>query len=170
MARLGLFLLLLLLPLPAWSTDVPLCVMQRKNNAHEVHDRLQVEAHCALVSAAPVRVLWHLGHATPAHTAPVTGLARLAYAPVAQTVTENWVSFHLRPLPARRIKATARYEPATHTCVPQVHVEMQAQWAALERIYVHADEGLLEPEVVYIDLFGHTVEAPHHPVTERLHP
>jgi hypothetical protein len=109
-------------------------------------------------------------HDAPAHTAPVTGLARLAYAPVAQTVTGNWVSFHLRPLPERRIKATARYESATHTCVPHVHVEMQAQWVALERIYVHADEGLLDPEVVYIDLFGHTLEARPRPVTERLRP
>lgn len=163
-------LLLLGLPLPGWSQDVPLFVIQRNKNANEVRYHLRVDAHCQLVSAAPVTAFWHLFHEGPQHTAPLTGLARLAYAPVAQTVTGNWVTFHLRPLPQRRLTATAYYQPDTHTCAPQVQVEIQGQWVALERIYIHADEGLLDPEVVYIDLFGYTLAARPHPVTERIEP
>ena len=163
-------ILLLGLPLPGWSQDVPLFVIQRNKNANEVRYHLRVDAHCQLVSDAPVTAFWHLFHEDPKHTAPLTGLARLAYAPVAQTVTGNWVTFHLRPLPQRRLTATAYYQPDTHTCAPQVQVEIQGQWVALERIYVHADEGLLDPEVVYIDLFGYTLAAWPQPVTERIEP
>ena len=170
MPILCLTLLILLLPLPAWSRDVPLFFIQRNKNANEVHYRLQVDAHCHLVSDAPVSAIWKLLQENPEKTAPLTGLERLVYAAVGQHVAGNWVSFHLRPLKERRIKATAIYHPDTQTCAPQVHVEMQAQWVTLERIYVHANEGLLDPKVVYIDLFGQTLEAPRYPVMERIHP
>lgn len=165
-----ILLTLLLLPLPAWSGDIPLFFIQRSKNANEVHYRLQVDDHCRLISDAPVSAIWKLWEKNPAHTKPLTGFDRLAYGVVDQHVTENWVSFHLRPLKARRIKATAIYQPATQTCAPIVHIEMHAQWAALERIYVHADEGLFKPKVVYIDLFGKTLESTPQPMTERIHP
>jgi hypothetical protein len=163
-------LLLLLLPLPAWSKEVHLFTIQRSKNANEVHYRLHVDAHCHLVSATPVEAVWHLVEESPAQTKVLTAVQQLAYGAVQQHVAENWVSFHLRPLAQRRIKATATYDPHTATCSPSVHTEINAQWATLERIYVHAEERLLRPKVLYIDVFGKSLEAPPQPVQERIHP
>ena len=171
MPRIGLtLLLLLLLPLSGWSSTVPLFVIQRSKNANEVQYRLHVDAHCRLVSATPVDAIWHLLAARPETTKPLTALDHLAYGAVQQTVAENWVSFHLRSLAQRRVQATAIYDPHTATCAPQVRTAINAQWAALERIYVHAEERLLRPKVLYIDLFGTSLETPLHPVQERIHP
>ena len=49
-----LLLPLLLLPWPAWSTDLLLFVIQRSKNANEVQYSLQVDDHCALASDTPV--------------------------------------------------------------------------------------------------------------------
>lgn len=163
-------LTLLVLPLPAWSHDLLLFVIQRNKNANEVHYRLQVDDHCHLASDTPVSAIWKLLAEGPENTKPLTGLARLAYAAVDQHVEGNWVSFHLPPLKERRIKATAISQPATQTCAPIVYVEMQGQWAALERMYVQAEEGLLDPTVLYIELFGKSLEASPRPVTERIQP
>jgi hypothetical protein len=165
-----ILLTLLLLPLPAWSNAVPLFVIQRNKNTNEVHYQLHVDDRCQIVSPKPVATFWKLLHEDPQKTAPLTGLERLAYGVVQQNVHDNWVSFRLRPLRERLIKATARYQPETQACTASVHVEMHEQWAALERVYVHADEGLLDPEVRFIDLIGKSLESPPRPVTERIYP
>ncbi len=47
-------LTLLLLPLPGWSTDLNLFVIQRSKNTNEVQYQLHVNDRCHLVSATPV--------------------------------------------------------------------------------------------------------------------
>jgi hypothetical protein len=51
---------LLVFPLPAWSKDLLLFVIQRSKNANEVHYYLRVDAHCNLASDTPVHALWKL--------------------------------------------------------------------------------------------------------------
>jgi len=172
MSRISLTLLtlLLLLPLPGWSKDVPLFVIQRSKNANEVQYQLRVNDRCQIVSHHPVSAFWHLRAEQPATTEPLNALDQLAYGVVRQHVAENWVVFRLRALEAKPIKATATYHPDTGTCVPNVHVAINDQVAALERVYVQTDEGRVRPTVTYIDVVGITVEGPPLPVTERITP
>jgi hypothetical protein len=171
MKIIGMTLLaLLLLPLPGWSTDLNLFLIQRSKNTNEVQYQLHVNDHCQIVSDTPVGAFWKLLEVSPEKTAALTILDRIAYGVVAQNVDENWVSFHLRALAQKRVKATAIYNPQTETCSPIVHVEINAQWAALERIYVQAEERLLRPKVLYIDVVGKSLTSSPTPVRERIYP
>jgi Domain of unknown function (DUF4833) len=169
-------LTLLLLPLPGWSKDLNLFVIQRSKNANEVQYRLHVDDHCRIVSEKPVEVFWKLLAESPEKTEPLTDLEHIAYGAAHQHVAENWVSFrlrsleHYRPLEQRSVKATAIYDPHTSACAPIVHTEINTQWAALERIYVQAEERLVRPKVRYIDVFGKSLASRPTPVKERIAP
>jgi hypothetical protein len=163
-------LLALLIPLSAWSKEVHLFSIQRSKNDNEVQYRLHVDDHCHIVSNKPVNAVWKLLEESPEKTESLSELEHMAYGVVHQKVDENWVSFRLRPLEQRSLKATAIYDPQTNTCSPIVQTEINAQLATLERIYVQAEEGLLGPKVVYIDLFGKSLEANPQQVHERIQP
>ena len=177
MKIIGMTLLtLLMLPLPAWSLEVLLFSIQRSKNANEVQYRLHVDDQCQIVTDKPVDAVWKLLAEHPEKTEPLTDLEHMVYGATYQKVTENWVSFSLRsleqfrPLDLRRVNATALYDPHTATCVPIVQTEIQAQWAALERIYVQAEERRVRPKVLYIDVFGKSLEARPQAVKERIRP
>jgi hypothetical protein len=68
------------------------------------------------------------------------------------------------------MKARATPTPPTGTCAPLVLTDIQGQEALLERVYVQTEERFPKPRVVYIDIFGKSVDASHTPVTERLTP
>jgi hypothetical protein len=171
MKIIGLTLLtLLLLPLPGWSTDVTLFVIQSSKSAYEVQYQLRVNAHCQLLSSFPVSALWHLRDAHSVTTEPLSAVEQLAYGVVRQRVDENWVEFRLRALTEKRIKATATYNPHTETCSPIVHVEINTQWAALERVYVQVDGQSVRLKVQYIDVFGESLASRPTPVRERIQP
>jgi hypothetical protein len=167
---LTLFTLLLLLPLPGWSDNVNLFVIQRSKNTNEVQYQLRVDARCQIVSHHPVSAFWHLREDHPATTEPLSALDQLAYGVVRQRVDANEVVFRLRALEEKPIKATVTAHPETGTCVPSVHVDIHDQVAVLERVYVQTDEGRVRPTVTYIDVVGTTVEGSPIPVTERITP
>jgi uncharacterized protein DUF4833 len=165
-----------LLPLPAWGADLPLFAIQRNKNANEVQYRLHVDDHCQIVADKPVDAVWKLLAESPEKTEPLTDLEQMVYGVTHQKVIENWVSFNLRSLEQfslldhRRVKATAIADPHTATCTPIVQTEIQAQWAALERIYVQAEERRVRPKILYIDVFGKSLDAPPKAVKERIRP
>jgi hypothetical protein len=169
-------LTLLLLPLPARSTEVSLFSIQRGKNANEVHYRLHVDDHCQIVAEKPVKAFWKLLEESPEKTEPLTELEHMAYGAAEQKVADNWVSFrlrsleHFRPLEQRSVKATAIYDPHTAACAPIVHTEINTQWASLERIYVQAEERRVRPKVMYIDIFGKSLDSSPKAVTERIRP
>jgi Domain of unknown function (DUF4833) len=163
-------LILLLLPVAGWSTEVPLFVIQRSKNANEVQYHLRVDDHCRITSNNPVSAVWKLREQSPETTEPLSALEQLAYGVRRQHVRENGVEFRLRALEEKPFTVTATYHPGTGTCVPSVQVEIQDQWAALERIYVQTDEGGFRPKVRYIDLVGTRVAGSPIPVTERITP
>src|SRR6266702_3788484 len=169
-------LTLLLLPLPGWSTDLNLFVIQRSKNTNEVQYQLHVNDHCQIVSDHPVGVFWHLREGSPEHTEPLSDLEHMAYGVTNQQVAEHGVSFdlgvleHFRSLEQRRITATVRYDPHTATCTPIVQTTINGQVAALERIYVQADERLVRPQVRYIDVFGTSLASRPTQVKERIDP
>ena len=169
-------LTLLLLPLPGWSTDLNLFVIQRSKNTNEVQYQLHVNDRCQIVSDHPVDAFWHLRAVSPEHTEPLSDLEYMAYGVTHQQVAENRVSFdlgvleHFCVLEQRRITATVRYDPQSATCTPSVQTTINGQVAALERIYVQADERLVRPKVRYIDVVGTSVAPRPTPVTERIDP
>src|SRR5437899_6100827 len=114
-------LTLLLLPLPGWSTDLNLFVIQRSKNTNEVQYQLHVNDHCQIVSDHPVDAFWHLREVSPEHTEPLSDLEHMAYGVANQKVAEHGVSFdlglleHFRSLHPRRITATVSYDPHSPT-------------------------------------------------------
>lgn len=163
-------LTLLLLPLSGWSKDLNLFVIQRSKNTNEVQYQLRVDDHCRIISHHPVSAFWQLREDSPEKTKPLTELDQLAYGVVRQRVDENGVVFRLRALEEKPIKATATYNPHTGTCSPSVHVEMNDQWVALERIYVQTEERRFRPKVTYIDLFGTSLADSPIQMSERITP
>jgi hypothetical protein len=169
-------LTLLLLPLSGWSKDLNLFVIQRSKNTNEVQYQLHVNDRCQIVSDHPVGAFWHLREVSPEKTEPLSDLEHMAYGVTNQQVAENRVSFdlgvleHFRALEQRSITATVRYDPHTATCTPIVQTTINGQVAALERIYVQADERPVRPKVRYIDVFGKSVASRPTPVKERIDP
>ena len=162
-------LTLLLLPLPGWSKDLNLFVIQRSKNTNEVQYQLHVNDRCQIVSDHPVGAFWHLREVSPEKTEPLSDLEHMAYGVTNQQVAENRVSFdlgvleHFRALEQRSITATVRYDPHTATCTSLVQTAINGQVAALERIYVQADERLVRPKVRYIDVVGKSLAGQSHP-------
>src|SRR5215213_424383 len=74
-----ILLTLLLLPLPGWSNDLNLFVIQRSKNTNEVQYQLHVNDRCQIVSTAPVSAFWHLRAVSPETTEALTDLERMAY-------------------------------------------------------------------------------------------
>ena len=171
MTILGMILLLcLLFPFPVWSTDIPLFIIQRSKNTNEVQYQLRVDDRCHIASEQPVSAFWKLLEAHPEKTASLSVFDQLAYGVVQQTVADNWVSFSLKALEQKRLKAHASATPQAGTCAAIVHTDINGHVATLERIYVQTEEGFLKPKVVYIDLFGKSTEATPTPVQERITP
>ena len=169
-------LTLLLLALPGWSTDLNLFVIQRSKNTNEVQYQLHVNDRCQIVSATPVRAFWRLRAVSPETTEALTDLEHMVYGVTNQQVAEYGVSFdlgvldHFRPLEQRRITATVHYDPHSATCIPSVQTTINGQVAALERIYVQADERLVRPKVRHIDVVGKSLESRPTRVVERIAP
>jgi hypothetical protein len=62
------------------------------------------------------------------------------------------------------------FAPGGPTCTPSVQTTINGQVAALERIYVQADERLVRPNVRYIDVVGTSLASSPTQVTERIQP
>ena len=171
MHRIGMTLLtLLLLPWPAWSKDLLLFFIQRSKNANEVHYQLRVDERCHIVSDKPVSALWKLREESPEKTETLSVFDQIAYGVVDQKVEDNWVSFSLKALEQKRIKASTASTPNPGTCAPIVQIDIQGQLATLERIYVQTEEGFIKPKVLYVDVFGKSLDASQTPVHERITP
>jgi hypothetical protein len=165
-----LVLTLLLLPWPAWSADLPLFHIQRSKNANEVHYYLQVDDRCHFASDTPVSAVWKLLAVSPAKTATLSVFDQLAYGIAQQYVANHEVTFSLKALEQKRITIRVTGPPQSGTCAAHAQTDIGGQRAVLERIYVQTEEGWLKPKVVYVDVFGTSVDARATPVQERLTP
>ena len=177
MKRLALTLLtLLLLPLPGWSTNLYLFVIQRNKNTNEVQYELRVNDRCQIGTAYPVAAVWRLREISPEQTEALSDLEQMIYGATNQQITAHGVSFDLgvleyyRPLDLRRITATVLYDPQTATCTASVQTTINGQVAPLERVYVQADERRVRPKVRYIDVIGTSLASNPTPVVERIEP
>ena len=102
-----ILLTLLLFPLPAWSTDLLLFVIQRSKNANEVQYYLRVDDRCNIASDTPVYALWKLVEEGPEKTEPLSVFDQMAYGIAPQVVVNNWVPFSLNAIESKRMKASA---------------------------------------------------------------
>jgi hypothetical protein len=94
----------------------------------------------------------------------------MAYGVEQQRVANNEVSFSLKALEQKRIQASVTAPPQMETCAARAQTKIQGQWAVLERIYVQTEEGWLKPKVLYVDVFGTSMDTNATPVQERLTP
>jgi len=167
----GMILLtLLLLPWPAWSADLLLFIIQRSKNANEVHYSLRVDERCRPASDTPVRAFWRLLEHNPEKTATLSFFDKMAYGIEEQLVSDHEVSFSLKALEQKRVRAKASAAPQPGTCAATAQTEIQGQWATLERIYVQTEERWPKPKVIYVDVFGTSLDASATPVHERITP
>jgi hypothetical protein len=51
-----------------------------------------------------------------------------------------------------------------------VQIKINGKWALLDRVYVSSEEGFLTPRVVYIDIFGKSLDSTPEQVSERIKP
>jgi hypothetical protein len=66
MKIIGMTLLtLLILPLPGWSTNLTLFLIQRSKNTNEVQYQLHVNDRCQIDSDKPVSAFWKLREVSP---------------------------------------------------------------------------------------------------------
>jgi Domain of unknown function (DUF4833) len=171
-------LTLLLLPLPGWSKEVSLFIIQRSKNANEVQYHLRVDDRCRIRSHHPVSAVWKLREDGAETTEPLkaleqlayNALEQLAYGVARQRVEENGVEFRLRALEEKPLKATVTAHPQTGTCVASIQVEIDDHWVAVERVYVQTEEQHTRPKVTYIELVGTRLEGNPRPVMERIMP
>ena len=73
--------------------------------------------------------LWKLLEASPEKTKPLSVFDQLAYGIAQQTVTEHGVSFSLKALETKRMKARATPTAPPGTCAPMVLTDIQGQEA-----------------------------------------
>lgn len=171
MQRCSLILLtLLLLPWPAWSADLLLFIIQRSKNANEVHYAVRVDERCRLAPDTPIRAFWRLLAVGPEKTATLSFFDKMAYGIEDQLVRDQEVSFSLKALEQKRIRVIASPAPQPGKCAATAQTDIQGQLAVLERIYVQAEEGWLKPTVLYVDVFGTSLNASATPVRERITP
>src|SRR5713101_6906813 len=90
-------LILLLLPLPGWSKDLNLFVIQRSKNTNEVQYQLHVNDRCQIVSDHPVDAFWKLREVSPESTEPLSDLEHMVYGVTNQKV-DLWLGFFAQPL------------------------------------------------------------------------
>ena len=154
---------------PAWSTDLPLFIIQRSKNANEVQYSLQVDDRCRLASDTPVSAVVELLAVSPDKTARCPSSISWPMGLQQQHVADNEVSFSLKALEQKRITARVTVPPQSGTCAAQAQTDIQGQRAVLERIYVQTEEGGSNPRCCMLTFSGQAW-MPVPPVQERLTP
>ena len=163
-------LALFIMPLHSWGKALEMFFIQRSKNKNEVHYLLNVDENCQIVDNESVTGMWKMLEEGPNATKPLSAFDRMAYSAENKEVVGNWVQFNLKALEERLIKATTIYDPKTNKCSPMVQVKINGKWAILDHIYVSSEEGFLMPQVMYIDIFGKSLEATPQKVAERIKP
>jgi hypothetical protein len=163
-------LILFTVPLHSWGKELDLFFIQRSKNKNEVHYRLNVDENCQIIANEPVKGAWKMLEEGQDKTEPLSTFDRMAYSAENQEVVDNWVRFNLKALEERLIKATTIYDPKTNKCSPMAQVKINGKWARLDHIYVATEEGFLMPQVMYIDIFGKSLDSASKQVAERVKP
>jgi len=136
---------------------------------NQVHYGVHIDARCHPEGDEPAYNYWlRLGHGDlPGTTRPLSFLQQVAYGFKTQRVrSDGRVEFRLRALPERLFTIRTAPAPAAEGCKIETFVTIDSKEAFLDKVFVFADEGILLPEVRYIELSGHTNDG--HAVYEKI--
>jgi hypothetical protein len=129
-----------------------------------------VNENCQLLEDEPVTEIWKILEEGPNKTESLSTFDRLAYVTENQNIIGNSVYFNLKSLGGRLIRATSILDYEGDMCWPIVQVKIHGKWALLDSIFVASKEGFLMPKVIYIDIFGKSLDPIPKQVTERIKP
>lgn len=163
-------LILFTSPLHSWGKELDLFFIQRSKNKNEVHYLLKVDENCKIVADEPVSGIWKMLEDGPNETKALSMFDRMAYSAENQEVVDNWVHFNLKALETRPIRASTIYDAKTNKCSPIAQVKINEKWALLDHIFVSSKEGFPMPKVIYVDIFGKSLDSIPKKVAERVKP
>jgi Domain of unknown function (DUF4833) len=163
-------LILFIVPFHSFGKELDIFIIRRSKNKNEVHYQMHVDNNCQVVDNEPVAGIWKLLEEGPNKTKSLSMLDHLAYGAENQEIFGNWVYFNLKALGSKLIRSTAIFDSEGNMCWPIVQVKINGEWALLDYIFVSSKEGLLMPKVMYIDIFGKSLDSIPKQVTERIEP
>ncbi len=145
------------------DTGPTLFIIQRSKNANEVHYEVQVGADGALADD-PVEAFWVMKAEGGAREDLTFFERKLAYGfEVMPPDSQGNREMKLVAWEDRTIKLTKAEDGGKWRAVTKI----DGQDAYLTKLFIKTDEGGLTPEVLFIDLFGETVDGGD-PVTEHV--
>jgi hypothetical protein len=163
-------LIICIIPLHSYGKEYDIFSIKRSKNKNEVHYWISVDSNCQLIDNEPVTGIWKILEEEPHKAESLSAFDRLAYGADNQEIIGNWVYFNLKALENRLIRATTIFDYEGNLCWPIAQVKVNGEWALLDYIFVSSKEGFLMPKVVYIDIFGKSLDSTPKQVTERIEP
>lgn len=155
------FLGLLACGQPSLASGTPQSAFHVDSNRsrNQVHYGVHTDAQCRPEGDEPAYNYWlRLGReGLPGTTRPLSFLQQVAYGFKTQRVRgDGRVELRLRALPERLFTIRIAPAPAAEGCKTETFVTIDNKEAYLDKVFVFADQGILLPEVRYIEFYGHT--------------
>lgn len=137
--------------------------IKRNKNKNEVHYAVRYdEKSCKPVESEPLYGYWINYEIGPNAYEPIGRFERIAYGISSQQVKGEDLVVQLKAFPDRPIRLTFNGGAG---CKITPYVQINGQETQLKHIYVFAEEGMIKPTVIYVDIIGVKGTAP---VTERI--
>lgn len=137
--------------------------IKRNKNKNEVHYAVRYdEKSCKPVESDPLYGYWINYEIGPNSYEPIGRFERIAYGISSQEIKGDDLVVQLKAFPDRPIRLSFN---AAGGCKITPHVQINGQESQLKHIYVFAEEGMIKPTVIYVDIIGTKGAAP---VTERI--
>jgi hypothetical protein len=127
--------------------------IDRNKNRNQVHYGVHVDDRCHPVGAEPVYNYWLRREEDPPIVRPLKYIQQAAYGFQKQNVeADGRIEVRLRALPDRQL--VVRITSVGGACKAETFMTINGKQAYLDKVFVFAEEGILLPNVRYIELFG----------------
>lgn len=137
----------------AQAADIKMFHIDRSKNKNQVYYLAVVDQNCQFVTKDPIKGQWLVLEKGPDVIEELSTFDMLAYGVKNVEQVKGEVTFNLKALESKKIKVSLNPQ-GEKKCLPLAQVQIKDKWAKLERIYVFSEEGLILPEVKYVDIFG----------------
>ena len=169
MKKLIFFILMFLFAYSAFADEfspIKLFHIERSKNKNQVHYFAMVDKNCKLKEIETIKGQWLVLEKDKDHKEELSTFDQIAYGIIKPEVKDNWVTFSLRALKQRIIKATA--EKKDDKCITKSIMQISGQDAFFEKVYVFSKEGFVMPTVIYLDIYGKLPDGK--PIIEKFKP